>query len=207
VTFPYHLMNTTVTVYRRTALVLDATEAAASLTVSRQPSRAALLDVSVSGGTSNTGTVTVTGTVEGVAGVSEVLTFDGVGTSRRGAKLFSAISAISTSGLADETTKPTVSISAIGRDGTKIHASYALATGVPAILDHETRRWPTAPMTEQAGSGTLLLDWSEVWSPREGDLVVDGMGCDWIVLGRPRERGNLRPSHWELDLQVWEGTR
>src|SRR3990167_1555368 len=105
-----------VTIRRSTAYVLDAIAAAASLTLSRQPVRAAVLRVEVAGGTTGSGTVTITGTVEGVAGTAEILTFTANGV-KSTVKRFTAISAIATSGLADEAAVPTVSIMAVGPDG------------------------------------------------------------------------------------------
>src|SRR3990167_3162154 len=86
---------------RRTAYVVDSAAASASPTIARQPARAALMQATVSGGTANTGTITFTGTVDGVAGQTEVLTFTEAGTLVT-TKAFSALSAIATSGLADE---------------------------------------------------------------------------------------------------------
>jgi hypothetical protein len=70
----------------------------------------------ISGGTSNTGTITITGTVAGQAGVSETLTFNQAQWIL-GNKLFTAFSSIVTSGLADEATKPTVKLEAVDSVG------------------------------------------------------------------------------------------
>ena len=97
----------------------------------------------VAGGTSNTGTITITGTVAGVAGVTEVLTF----TQPMwvlGSKLFTAFSSIVTSGLADEATKPTVKIDAVD------------SVGNPKVwTDTDTEYYPCQfkPISLQAGAG------------------------------------------------------
>ena len=70
----------------------------------------------ISGGTANTGTITITGTVGGVAGVTETLTYTQA-MWVLGNKLFTAISGIATSGLADEATKPTIIIEACDGSG------------------------------------------------------------------------------------------
>lgn len=86
--------------------------AAASMTILKAaPPWAVKVKGTISGGTANTGTITITGTVAGVAGVTEVLTFTAAQW-RLGSKLFSAFSSIVTSGLADEAVKPTVVIEA-----------------------------------------------------------------------------------------------
>jgi hypothetical protein len=70
----------------------------------------------ISGGTSNTGTITITGTVAGQAGVSETLTFSQAQWIL-GNKQFTALSSIVTSGLADEAVKPTVKLEAVDSVG------------------------------------------------------------------------------------------
>ena len=86
--------------------------AAASMTILKAtPPWAVKVKGTISGGTSNTGTITITGTVAGVAGVTEVLTFTAAQW-RLGSKLFTAFSSIVTSGLADEVIKPTVTVEA-----------------------------------------------------------------------------------------------
>lgn len=170
------------TLRRLTAYVLDAVAAAASLTLSRQPPREGLLRVVVAGGTTGSGTVTITGTVGNVAGTSEVLTFTGNGP-KTTVKRFSAISAIATSGLADEATVPTVAIQSVGPDGSPQVQSYAVATGIPARPKFSSGRWPaTAPGTERVQSATFRLEDWEVWIVRSGDVLVDEESSDeWTV--------------------------
>jgi hypothetical protein len=91
--------------------------AAASMTVLKASFPWAIkIKGTISGGTANTGTITVTGTVGGVAGISETLTYTQAMWSL-GNKLFTAISGIMTSGLADEATKPTILIEACDGSG------------------------------------------------------------------------------------------
>ena len=91
--------------------------ASASMTVLKSSFPwAAKIKGTISGGTANTGTITITGTVGGVAGVSEILTFTQAMWCL-GNKLFTAISGITTSGLADEATKPTILIEACDGSG------------------------------------------------------------------------------------------
>lgn len=86
--------------------------AASTMTILKAaPPWAVKVKGTISGGTANTGTITITGTVAGVAGVTEVLTFTAAQW-RLGSKLFTAFSSIATSGLADEATKPTVVLEA-----------------------------------------------------------------------------------------------
>jgi hypothetical protein len=180
------------TLKRSTANVLDATTAAASLTVSRQPVREGLLRVVVAGGTTGSGAVTVTGTVGGVAGTSEVVTFAANGTKETVAK-FTAISAIATSGLADEAAIPTVTIVCVGADGTPQQQTYEVATGIPFRPQRGSGRWPGGtPGTERAQEDKIRLDDWEVWVPRVGDRIVDEEVADeWLIESVDRESDGL----------------
>jgi hypothetical protein len=91
--------------------------AAASMAILKAtPPWACKVKGTISGGAANTGTITITGTVAGVAGVTEVLTYSQAQWIL-GNKMFSAFSAITTSGLADETVKPTLKIEAVDSVG------------------------------------------------------------------------------------------
>ena len=176
-----------VTLRRSTAYVLDAIAAAASLTLSRQPVREGLLRVTVAGGTTGSGTVTITGTVGGVAGTAEVVTFTANGT-KETVKRFTAINSITTSGLADEGTVATVAIQCVGPDGTPQVQDYDVATGIPVRPQRARGRWPGgAPGTERTQDDLLRLEDWEVWTPRAGDHLLDEeAGDDWLVTGVTR---------------------
>jgi hypothetical protein len=176
----------TVTLRRQTANVLDATTAAASLSLSRQPVREGLLRVVVTGGTTGSGTVTVTGTVGGVAGTSEVLTFTGNG-AKTTVKRFTAISAIATSGLADEAAVATVTIQCVGADGSPQVQAYAVATGIPVRPKFSRPSWPGgAPGTKREQEVRFMVDDWEVWTVRPGDVLVDEENADeFLVHGCP----------------------
>lgn len=91
--------------------------AAATLTILHQPpTGGCYIKYYVAGGTAGSGTITVIGTVGGVAGITEIITFTG----NRwilGTKLFTAISGAVTTGLADEATPPTVRLEAVNSGG------------------------------------------------------------------------------------------
>lgn len=193
------LADRTVTILRRTAFVVDAATAAASMTVDRQPVRASAMRVEVASGTTGSGTVTTTGTVGGVAGTTEVLTFTTNGV-KVGTKLFTAVSAVATSGLADETTKPTVSVQAVDVAGAPQHARASLAASVPATVRRSRGSWPVVSAGSEAVQlTTFLLDRSENWTPRKGDaLVDDGTSEEWLVEEARRPGGAYGLGHWEL---------
>lgn len=196
------LADRTVTLYRRTAYVVDAATAAASMTVARQPVRGSVLRAEVSGGTTGSGTVTVTGTVEGVAGTTEVLTFTANGT-RSGSKVFTAVSAVATSGLADEATKPTVGVLAVDVGGAPQAQDTSLAANVPAVVKRSSGRWPVRDAGSEAEQRTtFLVDRSDVWTPRKADaLVDDGTSERWLVEDARGVGGAYYASHYELDCR------
>jgi hypothetical protein len=192
------------TVYRRTASLLDATTATASMSVDRQPPSDSVTQVAVTvdGGT---GTVTVSGTVDG-APDSEVLTFTGAGTERT-IKLFSALDAPA---LAVSAGLVGVTISARAEDqgGALNHVSYVVVTGVRAHLNRSAARWPnTIAGTAEVERTWFGIDWTTAWAPRDGDVFVDQTSLEeWLVVGHPDHQGGLRPHHWEVRVVRREGS-
>lgn len=86
--------------------------------ISAVPGQDFRLSYEVSGGTANTGTITATGTLDGTA-KTETVTFTAARV-RAGTVTFDTVSSITTSGLADEATKPTVVITCIDLAGSPI---------------------------------------------------------------------------------------
>jgi hypothetical protein len=202
------LADRAVTVYRRTAYIVEPASAAATLTLARQPARACLVEVAVSGGTSGTGTVTVSGTVNGSPD-SQALTFSGRGRQVT-TKRFTAISSITTTGLHDEPSKPTISASAVGADGGRLESDSLVASGWPMRKDAGTAGWPV-PVSGSAEVEVtrFYMDFTEAWAPREGDVFVDDRTSEqWQVQGRPTQHGGgLRePHHWEIRVKRREGS-
>lgn len=155
--------------------------------------------VTVASGTTGSGTVTITGTVEGAAGVSEVLTFAANGV-KVGSKLFTAISAVATSGLANEAAIPTVAIESVDRQGAPQAQDVVRAASVPAQLRRSAGRWPVpSPGSEVSQTITYVADRSDVWTPRKGDRVTDDFTGEASIVEEAREAGgNWYGSHWEL---------
>ena len=194
------LADRLITIARRTAYLLDAVAAAASLTVDRQPPRASAMRVTVAAGTTGSGTVTITGTVEGVAGTSEVLTFTANGV-KVGSKLFTAISAVATSGLANEAAIPTVAIEAVDRQGAPQAQDVTRAAGVPAGIKRTSARWPVpASGSEVEQTITYLVDRSDLWTCRKGDRITEdaNTGEVSIVEEARTAGGNFYGSHVEI---------
>jgi len=205
----FALADRLVTVSRQTKFSLDATAALATMSADRQPASASRLEVRVWGGTANTGTVTVSGTVDG-ASDSEALTFTEAGY-KTTQKQFSAIEAsgIVTTGLADETTVPSIQITTVGRDGSAISMNYAVVTEWPMAFIPKTSSWPQgSPGSAEIEMGKFAFERPEIWSPREGDVFVDTTSNDseWLVVGVPQFRGQLYQHHWEVKVQRREGS-
>lgn len=196
----FSMATTVVTWKRSTAYVLDSVAVAASHTPDRQPTRASCVQVKLTG--SPTGTVTITGTVEGVSD-SEALTWTGSAGARVTMKQFTAITTITTS-LSGGTL---IDAQAVGTSGQPQASTYTLKAGHPVQLSEDhSPRWPGAmPGHERTNTSTCRVQYEETWAPRQGDVVVAGTGETWHVVGNPRVGGELGPDHWRVRLEQREG--
>ena len=182
----YRAANRLMTFKRQTAYVVDSIAASATVAVDRQPSSASLIEVNISGGTDNTGTVTIAGVVGGSAD-SQVLTFTEAKI-KNTSKQFSSITSITTTGLADEGTIPTVVVRAIGIDGSPTLMSYTVAAGRPVTAAYMQMRgaanWDANTYgTQETDYLQIIVSYEEVWTPRVGDLIHDDQqpGDIWMV--------------------------
>ena len=158
------------------------------MSLDRAPVRETCLQVLVTGGTSNTGSITFTGTVGGAAGQTETLTFTGAST-RVTSKQFTAVSGFTTTGLADEATPPTVSIQATGADGSIQEQMYAVkGPGYPYFLVEYYPRWPGKKMGTVEMSQTMVQYVDDgTWTPKPGDIWQDNQtGEEWQIQGPMR---------------------
>jgi hypothetical protein len=201
--------NRTVTIKRQTASVLDAATAAATMSADRQPVQASCLQFTVSGGTTGSGTVTIAGTVGGSSD-SEVLTFTANGVQCT-VKQFTAIdsSGITTSGLADEGTVPTISAQAVGVDGSPQNTSYNIVTGRPAQFDYGGgpmgHGWEARnPGANVTGGAAIMMAIEDIWSPRVGDLITDDQSETWLVQGFEKKQDRFVPTHWEMIVSRYD---
>lgn len=192
------LLQNRITIRRLSAWVVEAQTVAASLTVARQPSRGSRLEVTVSGGS---GTVTVTGLDVTSAALVETLTFTGALDLQQTSGLFETITTIATTGL----TGRTISVRAVGRDGSPQKTSAALVSDWPASLDESTPAWAPQALAGRTQDDTawLTIGWAETFAPRSGDLVDDEQGRRWEILDAPRPGSNA--SHWFCRVRRHEG--
>lgn len=195
-----------ITVHRRSPRVLDPVAVAALLSASRQPSRAACIEVRTTGGAA--GTVTISGTVNG-APATELLTFTGPDV-LCGRKLFSALNvpAFATTGLAGAT----LQAEAVGRDGSRVHAETAVVVSAwPMRMDRSTgqRSWPVLPAgVSELEQTTFFMDWTDAWMPRNGDIFVDDRTAEeWHVEDVPTyHMQSTIPHHLEILVRRREGS-
>lgn len=201
----YALADRWFDVYRRTSFVVDAVVAGTTVAVTRQPARQALLQGRVWGGTNNTGSMTLTGTVGLTAGVAEVLSFASAGYQTT-TQEFSAVSGITTAGLSTETAVPNVSVDAVSQDGSPVQTTYVVAAGRAAQLNASAGSWPhDRGGTAIGGGATISLPFEEAWTPRVGDLFVDIITNEkWMMVGTGREPGPGRSTDWVLNVQARE---
>ena len=191
-----------ITVYRRTALLLDSATATASMSADRQPPTSTLVAFTTDSGTD---TVTVSGTVGG-APDSEVLTFAAAGTQRT-RKLFTALD-VPAFALSAGLVGATVQARAEGQDGSRNHMRTTLVTDVRAHLNRGGARWPnTVAGTAEVERTWFGIDYTTAWAPQEGDVFVDQDSAEqWRVVGTPDWLGGIRPHHWEVRVTRREGS-
>ncbi len=205
----YTIGNRVVSIKRQTSFILDSTNAAATMSASRQPVVASCLQFTVSGGTAGSGTITIAGTVNGLS-ASETLTFTKNGL-QCSTKQFTAInsSGITTSGLADEASVPKISAQAVGVDGAPQNNSYTLVAGRYAQFDYGGgpmgHSWEARnPGANATGGAAVLMPIEDIWSPRLGDLINDDEGESWLVQGVEKKSDRFVPTHWEMIVSRYD---
>lgn len=193
-----------VTVYRRTAFVLDSvTPASGSSTVSpsRQPTVSTLLQVRASGSGFPVGGVTVTANWTGPASESFVLDAPGV----RVGVLDVPSGALVDFDFSNFTGSQTIEVKAVGGNGQPNHASYVLLSALRVRFDRARPRWinPASGGSEMERT-RVYLDYRPDYAPREGDVFVDDRtGEEWFLVGHPElhSGGSLTPHHFEFEVE------
>lgn len=194
--------NCTCTIKRMTSFVLDLSTVAASLTPSRQPARAATMQVYVSG--TPTGTVTIAGTVNGSAD-TEVLTFTGSAARKTTYKSFTAISGITTSLSGGSQ----ISVQACSKDGSPENTYYSLKVGHPATFHaagagNQNQEKPGQHTTNRMHARIGIED---IWAPQELDLFVNEQtGETFEITNIERQPGgSFAPMFWKCQLELRQG--
>lgn len=190
-------MTNRIDVVRPSAWIVASGAVAQTLTVGAQPPRESRVELSVTP-TTATGTIATTGLVNG-ATTTELATFDGTLGVRQTDKLFTSIAGMTTTGLAGAT----VSARAVGRDGSPQHGTSAVVSGWPAAIDPGSPSWPnvSGPGKVESDPRDIVVAWSDVWTPRNGDQITDERGEKFVVVGAPKPGGGAIASHWLVKVK------
>lgn len=193
------LLNRRFTVYRRTAILVAAATLAASHSAAITPTVPYAVEVEISG-SGTLGTVTITGTIGGTAGQTQVLTFGSAGRQAT-TKVFDRATtiAVTTSGWVGTWT---ITVRAVNRDGSQIKELSSVATSWPGRLSRTGGTWGgTGKGSQQMETPLLFMLYTATWSPRAGDEAVDSFsGERWRFESIPTIDGMTSPSHWEIPV-------
>ena len=201
-----------ITVTRRSNVLLAATTVTAAPTITSQPGIKSIIQVVISGGTDGSGTVTITGTVGGVAGTSEVLTFTANGVQATIA-YFTAISAVATTGFTGEASVPTIKIQSVGSDGSPTFFETDIVSGFPCFIEMAgllvgagAGAWATLRAgSHEMGTATLYIDYQEDYVPTVGDKVTDDLTSDvWLIQDSSVKMGLPLPQFYECRMTRYE---
>lgn len=178
------LLNQDITVRRKTD-ILRATEGiTASMSLGTQPSQAVKLFATVAGGTTGSGTLTINGTVNGVAD-SENLVFTNNGF-KESSKLFTEVTSITESGFTDETTVPTLEIKAKSGAGQPIYQEvlqFGRRARIQGISGGKIGKYTTfQPGKVEDSTHFLFTTYSASEKIQEKDVITDVEGNRYEVL-------------------------
>lgn len=193
------LANALVSWYRSTSTILASVVVAASHVPDHQPGRKSVARVSLTG--TPTGTVVVSGTVDGVSD-SETLTWAGTAGARSTTKEFTAFTTFVTS----LSGAVLIDVQAHGVDGQPQEWLAQVQSGYPVQIQDVTFPYSTILKagTNATGAVRINVDWTDTWVPRIGDVVKDEGIADAIyrVTGLSTKRGSLGPSHWQVEANL-----
>ena len=199
------MANRYVSLTRRTPVVLAAASAQANMVASKSLRVGSYLEVTVAGGTTGSGTITLNGTDEDGNVLAELLTFTGNGVQQSTSR-FATFTDLDTTGLADEAAVPTVAVRAVSVDGQPHDVQTVVVEGRPAVYQPlGGAGWPAAQQGSQVqGRAYFDLDYEEVYLPQVGDLLVDDVGDQYEikVVDRPERYGMY---YWRITADRYTG--
>ena len=202
------LGNSIVTFYARTGFVLDAAAATASVALDRAPSADCYLQIIVSGGTTGSGTVTVTGTGVGGASQSETISFSKNGVAQTTKRWKSDSSAtVTTSGLADEATPPTLSVESIDASGQpQLTRKELAASRICRVSQTGREKWPSERQgNRETANVWIYVDYEETWTPSSGGIArEDSTGDEWLISGVEKlsPGSSFSNNGWRLSCRI-----
>ena len=190
-----------ITIYRKTANVIDSISATSPIPITRQPTKDCLIEIEIGGTGFAAGSVTVAGDVNG-APDSEVLSFTAAGTVKTTRKRFDAGTLLSFTSTLPGTV--TVIARAVGGGGERLHVNTLIISDWPARFDRGRARWPApAQGSNQVEKTRFYIDWTDVFTVQEGDTIIDqGTSEQFFVIGAPTLHGaRLTAHHWEIEVR------
>ena len=178
------MANRTFSFWRRTSYIMEATTATATMATTRTLPDGSYVQITVDNGTTGSGTVTINGVVAGSPD-TEVLTFTKNGT-QVGTKKWASVSSLTTTGLADEATVPTVAAQSVSSDGTPNFVRYSVKTGCPVMFSFQGSPNDKAlrPGSNESDGAVISIDFDAAWRPQPDDVAIDDLTSDeWQVRG------------------------
>jgi len=185
-------LDKTVTIYRYSPFILEETTIADSMDPLRQPDRSVFCEVKISGASEGTGTVTITGKLDGIV-VSEIFTFSRNGT-LFGSQQFDEISSITTTGFTDEAVVGRIHIKAKTRGGEDCNIKYILIPSIFASMDFSRSGYGmSVPGEFDSDRVRFFLDrYSDVMIREKDEISCEGY--NYAVISATL----VRDHHWEI---------
>ena len=194
-----HLLKDTFDLRRRTSVLIASQTVSSSLSLTRNPDSLAAVMFELSGASAGTGTVFVNGTDSNDVAQSEQLTFAGNGI-KQTLKRYKTLTAVTTSGLADEATKGTISGKAVTLTGEEIYYDSPTTTTIAGRLMDVRGNLVYDPRGEVTNLSKKMFVEYNSGSFTEGD-VVGSTTLGWYKVEYAKllsDFGNYH--HYELGL-------
>ena len=187
---------------RRTSSFIENTSVTSTISVSLSPQISCGVNFVFS--TSQTGTVTITGTKDSVSITEEVvLSSTKIGV---GMKSFDTISSIGlSSGIVSG--GGTLTAKYVGLDGGSVEILQTIKTGWPIQMVRKNASFPALhPGTVQQESPKALVFFDDSFSPRDADIItLKRTGEKFTVVGTPFFEQVGINQHWVVNLKKYSG--
>jgi hypothetical protein len=197
------LLNQDVTIRRKTDVLRSAVGITASMSLDTQPSEAVKLFATISGGTTGSGTLTINGTVGGVAD-SENLVFSSNGF-KESSKKFTEVTSITEAGFTNEAAVPTLEIKAKSGAGQPIFQEVLQFGRKARITGISSGRIGKYTIKEPGriidASHKCFMSYDDSQLVNEKDILVDHRGTRYEVLPFDIVDDRFLNHHLELPLK------
>lgn len=175
------LLTETISVKRKSDLLREGSAIGEVMTLEFQPPTAAKLLLRIAGATTGSGTLTVVGTVSGVAD-SEVVTFTSNGV-KETTKLYSEVTSITQSGFTNEASVGTLEIRARTAAGQPLYEERLQFERRARVVDLGSPRYRFQKVGAIADvTHKFFLLYASSQEILEKDIIIDGRGNRYEVL-------------------------